>query len=471
MQQLGLNDVIQAVARQMDGGFKSPADRDAVSEMLFPALNQYPDNPALWFYAGYYFNLCGMAAVAGMAWERSYQLEPHAQVLTNYGAVLKSASDPEKARGILEKALLQVPYDSAAVCNYTGTFVNEGEPWPGIELGEETLKRGDDNSQTKFNLALLQLEAGNFARGFELYAQGHHEYRDRRTYEGAIKLTPANFEPGQGKRLLVYGEQGIGDELMFATLLGEASQDFEITFDCHPRLETLHQTAPWAERVKLYPTRKTKADWYRPGSQDLVVPIADLAQFYRKRREDFTWSGPCYKADPGRSAVNRRYLEELAEGRKIVGLALRGGTLKTARSYRSLDVFHIKPLLEREDLMFVCLDYDDVTQVMQQVMNTYGSGKMLWYPSITWAWDYQHLGDLMAACDATVSVCQSSAHLAAAMGLKTHVLCPSRPAWRYGLTEDDWYWYPSGVAKIHRQVGEDWSQAVGQVSEALSWPT
>lgn len=469
MQLYSLLDVIAAIHERLEKG-----QEQFVPPILYPAMDQFPDNPALWYYAGNYFQRCGMNALATEAWEKSFQLEPQGQVLSSLGAVLKDTGRPDQARRIIKHGLDLLPEDEVLYTNLVGAYVNEGLPLEGIEYGERSLALGHQNRHTQFNLALLHLEAGHFARGFELYAAGEHKWRDKRTYEGAAPLTPANFETAKGKRLIVFGEQGIGDELMYATMLEQASRDFQIIFDCHPRLERLHATAPWVDRlIGMHATRKSEAEWYTPGMAEFATPIGNLGQFYRRNPEDFAWCGPYYHADPREVAYDRMCLTQLAEGRKIVGLAFRGGSMKTARTYRVVPPKELDPLLKRDDLLFVNLDYEDVSNIQEWITETYGPGKMLWYPSVNWTWDYDHQGALMAALDAVVTVCQSTAHLAAAMGLHTRVLTPQRCAWRYGVREgsgDPWYWYPSGRAFLHRQDGEgegSWAPAIAEVNGVL----
>lgn len=462
MQQVGLNEVIARVAKHLGDNELEP-----VPALLFPALNQFPDNPALWFYAGFFHNRVGAPAQAEAAWRRSYELEPQPLVLANLGAVLKDIGQPDQARVVLRRCLNAIPDDAGAACNITGTFVNEGCPHEGIEIGEAAVAGGYASRQTQFNLALLHLEAGNFARGFELYANGEHEARDRRIYGSATRMDASNFEAAKGSRLVVYGEQGIGDELMFATMLPDIRKDFTVTFDCHPRLDTLHATAPWGD-LERHATRKEKPTWFTEG--DYYAPIGDLAQFYRKDRAAFAWRGPYYQGDPSKV---RPYLDALADGRKVVGLAMRGGSLKTARTYRVIRPDFLVPLLERTDTLFVSLDYEDMSDVVAWVQARYGPDRFLWHPSINWAWEYHHVANLIAGLDGVISVCQSVAHLAAAMGRRTAVLTPSRPAWRYGVERriqpcppEQWYWYPSGDAALCRQLGADWGPAVRQ---SIGW--
>jgi len=230
-----------------------------------------------------------------------------------------------------------------------------------------------------------------------------------------------------------------------------------------------------AGRLVLLPTRKendpTQANQHGPFAAKLGV--GDMGNLFRRSEEDFAriWraQGPFWRA-PNRDEADayRTSLERLAEGRKIIGLATRGGVVKTMRSYRTLSVSDLAPLFElREEYLFVCFDYEDVGAYVDHVNKTYGDGTLYWWRSIVQHFDYDHTAALVEATDAMVTVCQSVAHLAAGMGHPTHVLVPSKPAWRYGLTGERWFLYPDNAVRLYRQQGEDWSAAVAALREDL----
>lgn len=467
MQTLGLDQVVdevqRAIAEQRFGYAES---------LLWPALDQKPESGALWFFAGIIQSLSGRQAVALECFLKSQALEPHPALWANIGGVLRQMLQPELARDVLLRGLDHIGESADILGNLAGSYVNEGDPLPGIEYGERALRAEPDHGSAKFNLALLHLEAGNYARGFDLYAEGAHQHRLRKKYEpDPPLLTPELHEKlkGTGARLIVHGEQGIGDELMMATMLRDAKRDYEILFDCHPRLASLFEHAAWMKSpgypVSLFPTRKKKADWQHKAAAK--CPIGDLGRLYRRTPESFGWTGRVYSPPPREVREMRAYLERLAAGRKIIGLATRGGTMSTARTYRMLPPQVLAPILSDARYLFVSLDYEDVTPLGDWITQTYGPGRFLWYPSVCWAWDYHHQAALVAATDALVTVCQSIAHLGAAMGHPTYVLTPSRPAWRYGLSGERWYWYAHPNALLLRQTGDDWTPAVHRLKAAL----
>lgn len=457
--------------------------------LLWTALDQYYDLPQLWFFAANIHLEKGHSALAVQAFKRALELEENPIFWGNLGAAYRRINQTDESRRCLARALEMNPNDGSSLTNMCATFVNEGNPHPGIEYGERALKtpQGD---RARWNLALLYLEAGRFQEGFECYHAGLNHERQLRmfTKPAEREKEPVLLQPDHqrnGKTLVVWGEQGIGDELMFGSVLADALNDFDqIIFECHPRLESLHrnthQAAIQANKLIVFPTRKDAIiAWPKTISHlpDYKAPLGDLCHLYRNSLDDFTnaheRAGNAFYAPP--RAERDQYaerLEQLAKGRKIIGFSMRGGVIQTNRFYRSIQPQHLDAFFKRDDIMLVALDYEDISRQVEWHMQTYGEGKYYWFPSITHAWDYHHTAALIAACDATVSVCQSAAHLSASMNCNTFVLTPSRAAWRYGLTGERWHWYPSDRVKLLRQTEPergkpDWSGAVTKLMQEV----
>lgn len=441
----------------------NPAEAE---RLLWPALAQYPTVAPLWFYAGNVMVQTGRDAVALICYRESNDLEPNPYVLANLGAIYRRLNRTQEGRNVLDLALFRDPTCLPALVNRGTIAVNNGNPAEGIPYLEAAMAAGKDRA-ADWNLGLLYLESGRFAEGFDLYHRGIGHERYCRSYAWDQAPEPKLLEPDdprEGKTLIVWGEQGIGDELMYGTLIEEARRDFgEVIFDCHPRLEQLHR---WSHpTMRIFPTRKSDTIYWPPAEDvhaDYKAPIGELARLYRRDRASFTWKHPTYTFSGGERAEYRKRLKDAAQGRSIVGLALRGGVMSTARQERTIRADTPLPLFKETEAFFVGLDYEDVTDQQSYIEGQVGAGRYSLFPSITHHWDYHHTAALVAACDLVVTVCQSVAHLAAGMGKDVRVLVPSKCAWRYGLEEEAWYWYPGPHAKLYRQDRDtgSWEKAV-----------
>lgn len=470
-QEIGL----QAVCNEIGAAF-ARADLQRVDQMLWPALDQFPDVPQLWFFAGNLNFQIGRVALSDQCFQRCIDLDSNPMVMANQGAAKRRLNHHDEGIAVLRAALERAPDYEPALVNLGSMFVNEGTPDLGIPHLERACELGKAKGRyekgSRWNLALLYLEAARFKEGFDLYRTGLGAERLVRDYGVDDIPEPVQLQPEhKGGTLIVYGEQGIGDELMMGQLIKDAQAEFDhVIFECHPRLEKLHRAAH--PGLTLYPTRKdTHIAW--PAADrvraDYKAPIFDLASRYRPDVESFKagWRGPIYKADIEESSRYRAQLVEAAAGRPIVALATRGGVLQTARQYRTIRMSDIERLFKETDAVFVSVDYDDMSDFAIEVQDKFGEGRFHWYPSIVQHFEYDHTAALLAACDMTVTVCQSVFHLSAGMGLKTRCLTPKRCAWRYAPIPGEpelSYWYPSPDVKLYRQDSENgWGSALDRV--------
>lgn len=474
---------LQSACEEINQAF-SKGNLARVDALLWPALDQFSDLPQLWFYAGNLAFKMGKAALAAMCFERCVQLDENPLVLANLGAAYRRLNQHENGLAVLERALERDPDYEPALVNYGAMYVNEGCPEKGIPALERAVSLGRAKGQletgAEWNLGLLYLESGRFAEGFDIYRNGYGAERLVRTYAYADvpepeRLTPEHHAAVGTSRptLIVYGEQGIGDELMFGTCFNDAIEHYDVVFECHPRLERLHRNSTWARRltaegrpVRIYPTRKEEnIGW--PVTEKIRAqfkcPIGDLASYYRRDAESFraawTKSGPTYGFRTDERDSYRAQLEAMAKGRPIVGLATHGGVMSTARQYRTLRWPDIEQLISKTDCLFVSLDYDDMTQFVFHAHEKFGPGRFYWPTAVVQHWDFEHTAALLAATDMNVMVCQSAFHLSAGIGAKTLCLTPKRCAWRYAPAgePDSSYWYPGENIQLLRQTDpESW---------------
>jgi tetratricopeptide (TPR) repeat protein len=481
MHELQLSQVFSAI----EEGLRSE-DLKRVEALVWPAVEQYPEISQLWFYGGCVFYKTGRAAVAREMFNRAIELEDSPMVYANLGACLRRMNLHQEGIHALELALDKAPDYPQALVNLGAMYVNEGAPELGIPYLERARELGVIAGKMErgaiWNLGLLYLEAGRFGEGFDCYRTGISAEREKRNY-GSEKfgipepkwLDPA--DPRTGKTLIVYGEQGIGDELMYGTMLEEARRDFgEVIFECHPRLETLHQRAH--PELRIYPTRKEEfIPW--PVTDKIIAdykcPIGDLGAIYRRETSDFLLGARdgLYRAPDNDTPLYRQELRLLAGDRPIVGLATRGGVMQTARQYRTIRNDELDRLLSETRALFVALDYDDVMDMVNYIGEKHGEERIKWWPSIVQHYDYFHCADLIQATDLTLTVCQSVAHLSAGLGHPTQVLTPNRCAWRYakapGIPDDAWYWWPHKDVQLLRQgASNGWGPALDKAVEAIN---
>ncbi len=482
MQEVQLSDVFQRIEAALE-----KQDYKEAGKWLWPALDQFDDHPQLLFYSSHMYVQDEKYTAAYLVCKKSMDLTPNGNTAANLGAICRRLNKKEEALKWLNAA---VEYDSDnkhAWNNLAATFVNEGNPWPGIEAAKKALAIDPKFNKARWNMGLMKLEAGDYETGWDDYREGLVSgERWLRVYGPDATSPPVmlesrselrRFEQQQKRkpRVVVWGEQGIGDEIMFSTILRDLAKEAEIIFDCHPRLIGIMQDSYGDVIKEFYPTRKQeKTPWYKDAVPiDFKCSTGDLGRFYRRSRTAFQATTPFIKADEGLTERYSTSLDEIArlQGKPDalkVGFAYTGGIIKTMRWYRSIDPMQLAPVLNHPNVMPISLQYEDEAATIQAFTDKFGKA-YLSFPAVTHAFAYEHTAALVASLDVVITVCQSVAHLSAAMGKETYVLVPERCAWRYGPPDgtEEWFFYP--FASVHLIRGLDaengWDRPLARVAE------
>lgn len=312
-----------------------------------------------------------------------------------------------------------------------------------------------------FHRGLVRLLLGDFARGWPDYelrlASADVPQRPR--------AAPAwDGSPLAGRTLLVYREQGLGDEIMFASMLPElVAAGARCVVECEPRLAGLFRRSFPA--VEVIASRDDRALPERPArpSIDVEIPAGSLPLHLRREASDFPRHAGYLEADPARVTRWRERLAALGPELKV-GLSWTGGVRKTRRGLRSLDLPRLLPVLACPGVRFVSLQYTHgAAEEAAHLEEAHGVRIEHWPEAIS---DYEDTAALACALDLVVSVCTSLVHLCGALGREVWVMAPHSPEWRYGSRGDGMPWYPS--ARLFRQPAfAQWEPVIGAVAQAL----
>ena len=369
-------------------------------------------------------------------------------VFTNLGIGYRRAGFPDKAKLMLEEAIKDEPTPET-LATYSGLLIESGQDAKCIEMCEKAICGNSELATAHWNMAISLLSEGQWARGWDEHEWG---LKTKGIREDRQVLNVPVWDGTSQGTVLVYGEQGMGDEIMFASMLPDLLKTNKVVFECYPRLETLFKKA--FPDIPIYGTRESRSvDWADNHKIDYRIPVGSLGQFYRRSREAFPGT-PYLKADP------------LPKGEKFkVGISWVGGGAKIGRiQKRSVPLPWWKPILSVEDIEFVSLQYTDsdgdldVMDALGYQINRAPEAK---------AFDYYEAARLVASCDLVVSVCTSLIHLAGALGVPCWVMTPKFPAWRYQNT-GGMPWYRS--VRLYRSPSPDpegWAPVIDRIGYDL----
>jgi tetratricopeptide (TPR) repeat protein len=249
--------------------------------------------------------------------------------------------------------------------------------------------------------------------------------------------------------VMVTGEQGLGDEIMAASVILDAAKACkQFIFDCDARLATLFRRS--MPGVLVTPTRR---------EQQIVLPVMPthhkslfgLGELFRQKDEDFPRK-PFLVADPDDVAMFR----ERFKGRKIIGLAWSGGLPRTGQEPRAAGLNAFAPLVKRGG-EYLSLQYKCDLVEIDAFEKAHGV-KIHRLPWVTQGQDMDLLAALIASLDEVIGVHTTALHLASALGVKTTTLVHRGSGWRYSGT--DLIWYPPTTKLWRKETGESWRDCV-----------
>lgn len=376
------------------------------------------------------------------------------ELMSNLGLAYKFSGQREKALEWLKRACDTNPDHASAWTNYGCMFGETDTPEKGRECLERAVKLDPSLPMAHWNLALCLMATAHRDDNWR-QAWIEHEWGQ---IDGGMRIKKKlvnlpDWDGTPGKKVLMYGEQGLGDEIMFASMVPDAMKDCrEVILDCHPRLTTLFSKA---FGVKCYGTRKIPTlDWIAEENPDAMIALGSLGQFYRNNKSDFT-GAPYLKAEP------------LPKGDKFrVGISWTGGRLTQRVARRTVPLNWWRSILDVRGIEFVSLQYTDGAADEIESVNRLGYD-IKQAPEAR-AEDYYECARLVASCDLVISVCTSVIHLAGALGVPTWVLVPKHPAWRYQAS-GVMPWYRS--VRLYRQPEDDtgaWLPVVQRIGLDLS---
>ena len=390
------------------------------------------------------------------------RVRPDDQALTiGLAQVLADQMRYDEAFAALEKVLARDPASALALATKGVLLDLTGRPGEAREVLGAALARDPANVDIGYNLAICKLRHHELAEGW----QGFELRRRKQNFIGRYRKFPfAEWagEPLAGKTILVYPEQGLGDELMYASCLPQlAAQARHVALECDPKLGELFARS-FPQCTVIARRRTFVNDWVnhiepRPEYQ---MPIGSLPSFFRKNPSEFPEHHGFLKADPAKVARWKARLEALGPGPKI-GLSWQGGVGHTGRTRRSLSLAQLTPVLRRPGAHFISLQYTDVRKEIE----SFEVPVHHWQEAID---DYDETAALVCALDRVLTVCTAIVHLTGSLGrpAMVMVMVPFGSDWRYGAAGERMAWYPS-VRLIRQQRIGDWSSVLDEVSGLL----
>ena len=320
------------------------------------------------------------------------------------------------------------------------------------------LKLDNDNSQARMVLSTLCFYQEKWPRAWKNYEGrwGVANHQSRRPFTHALWRGEALI----GKKILIWGEQGIGDEVLYATMIMDVlALGADVTFETDARLVPIFERS--ISQIKCVP-RSTPPDSELLNIEfDFQIPIASLGQYLRNDEASFGDGASFLHSDKKKTQELRqkyKFGDDLVVG--IAWFSSDGRGLS-----KSMSLMDLKPLFEVPGVQFVDLQYGNRALEREAFQKTTGFN-LIHDNDIDQMQSLDDFAAQIAALDLVISISNTTVHMAGALGIQTWVLLGAAPMQRWLMDRTDSPWYTC-VELMRKRMEDDTPYAVEAVKNRL----
>ena len=376
----------------------------------------------------------------------------------NLGNVLKETGKFEEAMISYQQAIKLNPNYAEAYSNLGNALGDLGKFEEAITNYQQALKRNPKYTFFDYNEALIRLTLGEFDVGWKKY-----EYRFGATKVSFMryqtdKLWDGNYLDGT---LLVWAEQGVGDHILFASMLTDLRKYAKnIILEIDKRLVNLFKR--YYEKINFSNIKVINLEKKLVNNFDKHIAIGSLGQYLRKTKKSFETTPKKYFIP---SPAKEKELRNKFFLNKKFKVGISWKSLNAKCQYRNINLTQMLPILSNPHCDFINLQFGKFDEDLQQLQSKHGI-KIRTIKEID---NYNNIEDLAAlinCLDLVINIQNSNADLAGALGQNTWVMVTKNPEWRWTINEKKSLWYPT--TKIFRQEkAGNWNSVVNSINMDL----
>ncbi|WP_156907218.1 tetratricopeptide repeat protein [Thalassobaculum salexigens] len=482
--------------------YKGMGDRESAFVSNKKALISHPGMPAVYNNLCNHYREAGAIAASKAAATRCAVLSPlYADGYNNHALTTTQAEEYARSLHLCRKAMVVAPQSPDPMLNYANASFSsvrireadkfyrrslmvrrnhpatlssfgvclaaQGHLTQGIDLQEEVLAKSPEYEEAWFNLALYYLSIGRFSEGFKLYERGigGRSAKSKRGNARRVAQPRWDGEPLDGKTILVTAEQGIGDEIMFGSLVVELQRVAKAVFlEVTPRLfPIVSRSLPGVTVFKYNPERPSP--YLSDRRINYSVPLGSLALYFRRSLATFGRQRPYLEPNPNLSRYFRNKYTTMAPGKLLVGISWRGGTGAVRRDARSMSLEAMAGIITNDRIQAVSIQYGDHKKEVSAFNSAHPKG-IYDDPEVDPLQSMDVAMAQIAAVDIVISVTNAGVHSAGALGVPCWIMVPYISDWRWTWGREDVIWYPGMRCFRQRSVG-DWSHPLKEIASRL----
>ncbi|MBV2352631.1 tetratricopeptide repeat protein [Synechococcus sp. HK05] len=376
------------------------------------------------------------------------------------GAICRDLGRLDEALIAASKAVELAPDDPIAHMNL-GTIYGELCMHEEAELNTmRSIAIKPDNDSARFCLSLYQLIRNNYKEGWKNFGyRSSKNGKDNTRIDTFNRLDEWNGE--KGNRVLITAEQGIGDQILFASMLSEMERSCShVTVQVDRRLVPLFKRS-FRGCIEIL----SEDDQVDHSDFSAQIAMGDLGKHFRQHSRTFTNQPESYLIPDKQRGVAFQDLMQGSSRRRKIGLSWKSYGQKYYNRKKCIPLSQIASHIAEVDADFVSLQYGDCAMDIAAAFKICNVS-ITEIASLNTMNDIDGLASLISACDAVITISNITAHLAGALGVETHLLVPASPHFYWGLGKSSTVWYQS--VTIYRQTSDgDWSMALQELATNL----
>lgn len=362
----------------------------------------------------------------------------------NMGSVMWGLGRTNDALISFQTALELDPNNISALSNIANIYGEADQPEKALEIYNSCLEMLQPSSvlfeDIKYRMSFQYLKLGKLKEGWDCYEYGLNLTDvSSRTPKRKFKVPKWNGEPLNGKKLMIWREQGLGDEILFYSIVADLlKSNNDVIIECDPRLVTsLKRSFPNCEV-------RTQAFYEPPNSLPLIndfdfhIPVGSLAKFYRSQLCDFSSAKPYLI--PNSTIVGKLLARLPKQGKRKIGICWRSGKLSAKRNDNYTSLSSWESIFSLKDVDFINLQYSDCEDELLLAEKHFGVKIHRW-PDIDLTNDLDTLVSLISTLDHVISANTSVAEITLATGTPLSTFRKKHNAWDM-LGQEKYPWYP-----------------------------
>jgi hypothetical protein len=383
------------------------------------------------------------------------QLRPDdAVVHKNKGSALHVQGKAEEAVACFQQAIVIRPGYAEAYKGLGSALRSQGKMEEALAYLEEALRVDPAFADGHVAYAFALLQAGDFERGWpEL--EWRWRCKDRPTAPVCARLPAWDGSPLDGRTILLWAEQGLGDALQFiryAPLVAERGG--RVAVACPASLHSLIRTCPGVDQVLVTGTPTPPFDTH--------APLMSLPYLLGTTLATIPAEVPYLTAESALVEQWRGRLREVPQAK--VGIVWQGNAQNKGDPLRSVPLHKFAPLARHAGVHLFGLQVGPGREQLQSL------GRKFCVTDLGGWLDPNSLRDLAAilkTIDLLVTVDTAPAHLAGALGVPVWLALPFASEWRWLRDRQDSPWYPS--MRLFRQSrAQDWDEVMERMAAELA---